>query len=321
VEYTPPDMAMPEKLAIRDLRPGDVGPLVAIAQEAFSSEQTAFGFDPRRLAREGRFMAWIYPLQRRLPRPMSVVLIGLVGDRPVGAVIAEPRRESWYINTVMVGKDHRRHGYARAMVEAICARAAKAGGRRALLHVREDNEPAYGLYRALGFAPFERVHRMLLVEPAGGEAAPLPEGYTLEPSRRYDPRALAINDACREPESAAVQGPSRFPGLLERAVGKLFRPKDRARMAVVRGGDWVGLWTYVQVSQVEAAQIGVKLLPEHRGKGLEQPLLERALARAAAAGVERVTIGVGVSETALLEACETLGFVTRFVFVGMARPL
>lgn len=314
-------MGMPEKLEIRDLRPGDVRPLVAIAQEAFSTEQSAFGFDPRRLAREGRFMAWIYPLQRRLPRPMSVALTGLIGDRPVGAVIAEPRRESWYINTVMVGKDHRRRGCARAMVEEMCARAAKAGGRRALLHVREDNEPACGLYRALGFATFERVHRMLLVEPALGEAAPLPEGYTLQPRRRYDPRVLVINDACREPESAAVQGPSRFPGVLERTVGKLFPPRDRARMAVVRGGDWVGLWTYVQEAPVEAAHIGVKLLSEHRAKGLEQPLLERALARAAAAGVERVTIGVGGTEIALLEACETLGFVTRFVFVGMARPL
>jgi len=310
-------------LSIREIRPRDVRPLVAIAEEAFSTEQTAFGSDPRRLAREGRFMAWIYPLQRVLPRPMTVVLTGIVDGRPVGAVIADPRRESWYINTVMVGRDHRRHGYARALAQAMCARAAKAGARHALLHVREDNEPAHGLYRALGFTAFERVHRMLLIGPAVGEGgeAPLPEGYTLQPRSRYDRRVLAINDACREHESAAVLGPSRFPGVLERAMGTLFPPKDRARFAVAHGGRWVGLWTYVQESPAEAAHIGVKLLPEHRGRGLERPLLERARARAAAAGTERVTVAVSATETDLLEACEALGFTTRFVFAGMARGL
>lgn len=314
-------MAALGELTIRDLRPRDVRPLVTIAQEAFSTEQTALGFDPRRLAREGRLMAWIYPLQRQLPRPMMAALIGLVDDRPVGAVIAEPHRQTWYINTVMVGKDHRRRGYARAMVEAMLARAAKAGARHALLHVREDNVAAYSFYRMLGFESFERVHRMLLEQPAAREAPPLPEGYGIEPRRRYDHRVLAINDACREPQSTALQGPSRFPGMIQRAAQMLTPPTDRARMVVVQRDRWVGLWTYVQESPLEAAHVGVKLLPEHRGKGLELPLLERALSRAAAAGVERVTIGVGATEAELLEACEALGFSTRFLLAGLARPL
>ncbi len=162
---------------------------------------------------------------------------------------------------------------------------------------------------------------MLLVGPAVAEPTPLPEECALEPRRRYDPRALAVNYACRDSESAAALGPSRFPGMLERAVGTLFPPKDRARFAVVYGGRWVGLWTYVQESPAEAAHVGVKLLPMHRGKGLERPLLEWALARAAAAVTDRVAVGVSATETDLLEACRELGFSTRFVFAGMARPL
>lgn len=160
-----------------------------------------------------------------------------------------------------------------------------------------------------------------MIGPTVAEAPPLARGYMLQPRRRYDPRVLAINDACREPASAAVLGPSRFPGVLERAIGTLFPPRDRARLAVVHGGRWVGLWTYIQESPAEAAHVGVKLLPEHRGRGLERPLLERALARAAAAGTERVTLGVSATETDLLEACEALGFAPRFVFAGMARAL
>jgi len=77
-------MGRPHELTIRELRPRDVRPLVAIAEEAFSTEQAAFGSDARRLAREGRFMAWVYPLQRLLPRPMTIALTGIVGGKPVG---------------------------------------------------------------------------------------------------------------------------------------------------------------------------------------------------------------------------------------------
>jgi len=50
-------------------------------------------------------------------------------------------------------------------------------------------------------------------------------------------------------------------------------------------------------------------------------LPERGLARAARAGAERVTLSVVATNTALLQACEALGFTTRFVFVGMTRSL
>lgn len=314
-------MTKADRLTIREPRFGDVKPLVAISQEAFSAEQAVFGSDVRQATRRARLMTLIYPVQRRLPRPSTIALVGLVGDRPVGLVMAEPRGPTWYISTVMVSGDHRRRGYGRILVEAICERACSAGAVRAVLHMREDNTPAYGLYSSLGFRDFERAHRMLIENPVVAEQSPMPEGYALMRHSRYDRRVLATRDACREAQARELAGASRMPGLLERAMGLLVRPADDQRLAIVHRGAWVGFFLYLQESPLEAVGLIVAVLPEHRDRGLEHSLLERGLARAAQAGAERVTLSVGSTNTALLQASEALGFATRFVFVGMTRSL
>jgi len=314
-------MAQADRFTIREPRFRDAEPLVAISQEAFSAEQAVFGSDVRQATRRARLMTLIYPVQRRLPQPATIALIGLVGDRPVGLVMAEPRGPTWYISMVMVSGDHRRRGYGRVLVEAMCARARNAGAVRAVLHMREDNRPAYGLYSSLGFRDFERAHRMLIEHPVVEEQAPMPEGYTLVRHSRYDRRTLAIRDACREPQAKELAGASRMPGLLERAMGLFVRAADDQRLAIVHRGAWVGFFAYLQESPLQAVGLLVAVLPEHRDHGLEKPLLERGLARAERAGAERVTLSVGSTNTSLLQACEALGFTTRFVFVGMTRSL
>jgi len=314
-------MAQADRLSIREPRFRDAKPLVAISQEAFSAEQAVFGSDVRQATRRARMMTLIYPVQRRLPRPSTMALVGLVGDCPVGLVMAEPRGPTWYVSMVMVSGDHRRRGYGRVLVEAMCERARNAGAVRAVLHMREDNRPAYGLYSSLGFRDFERAHRMLIENTAVEEQSPMPAGYTLVRHSRYDRRTLAIRDACREPQARDLAGASRMPGLLERTVGFFVRPADDERLAIIHRGEWVGFFLYLQESRLEAVGLIVAVIPEHRDRGLEKPLLERGLARAARAGAKRVTLFVGSTNTALLQACEALGFTTRFVFVGMTRSL
>jgi ribosomal protein S18 acetylase RimI-like enzyme len=309
------------ELAIREIRRRDVTPLVAVATEAFATEMAMMGADVRRMARQMRLLALVYPVQKQLPRPFMFALAGLVDSNPVAVVIAEPRTGSWYIQTVMVGANHRRRGYARALVEETCARAARAGAPRALLHMREDNVAAYRLYSSLGFKAFERVYALSLDPRAPVEAPPLPEGYTLLPRRRYDPRKLAVQDACREPGATEIYGPSQMPRLLERATGILFRPTDAVRRAVVSGGEWVGAYQYVQGSPAQSVSVAIEIQPDHRGRGLERALLAQAVNRAVTRGAKSVVTSVGASNTPLREACEELGFATRFVGVGMARSL
>lgn len=308
-------------LAIREIRARDAKPLVAMAAEAFATEISALGTDAQRLARWVRLMTVVYPVQRHLPRPMMVALVGLVAGHPVGIVIADPRKQSWYINTVMVGQTHRRRGYGRALVEAMCRRAAAAGANRALLHMREDNLAAYGLYSSLGFETFERAYQMTLDPDVMVEPSPLPAGHALVPRRRYDPRLLAIRDACREPGATELRGPSPMPGLIERTMGTFLRPKDAERLAIISAGQWVGIYQYVQDSPADSVSLTIDVLPAHRGRGLERGLLTRAVNRAVPHGAKRLVIPVGDSNTPLREACAELGFVTRFMAVGMTRSL
>ncbi len=314
-------MSSTEELTIRDLRPRDVRPLLEISEEAFSIERQMFGGNPPGLARQIRLMALLYPLQRRLPRPTAIALIGLVGGAPVGAVVVDPMKPSWYVNTMMVARDHRQRGYARALMEALQARATRSGARWLLLHVRDNNAPAHKLYESLGFHEFERRHEMLLANPGPVNSSPLPEGYVLVPRKRYDRRALAVRDASREPEAARLEPPSRHPGIVMRALGAFSPPADSDYQCIICGGGWVGLWDYVQSSATASVRLTVQLVPEHRGQGLERPLLERAIVRAGQSGADRLTISVGSTNRTLLAACDEVGFNTRFVRIGMARRL
>jgi len=104
-------------------------------------------------------------------------------------------------------------------------------------------------------------------------------------------------------------------------MGALSRPVDIECQTIMREGRWVGLWDYVQGSPTASVRLTVQIVPEHRGLGLERPLLERAVDRAQKSGARRLAISVGSSNRALLSACEEFGFTTRFVRIGMALSL
>lgn len=57
-----------------------------------------------------------------------------------------------HINTLAVGEEFRRHGYATRLLRFIFAEAVAAGVRHATLEVRRSNEAALKLYERFGFA-------------------------------------------------------------------------------------------------------------------------------------------------------------------------
>ncbi|MFT4111062.1 ribosomal protein S18-alanine N-acetyltransferase [Propionicimonas sp.] len=57
------------------------------------------------------------------------------------------------LHRVVVRPEFRGQGVAASLLRAGLEWAAAVGGRRMLLEVRPDNEPAVALYRRLGFAP------------------------------------------------------------------------------------------------------------------------------------------------------------------------
>jgi len=70
---------------------------------------------------------------------------------PVGFALIRVVAGEAELLSIGVLAEARRQGFGRALVAAAAARAAAGGARALHLEVAEDNRPALGLYRALGF--------------------------------------------------------------------------------------------------------------------------------------------------------------------------
>lgn len=72
-------------------------------------------------------------------------------DIPLGFVMVQAVLDEAEINTIVVAKEARKSGIARKMLSAVFERLRENDVGRLLLEVAEDNVPAIGLYRHLGF--------------------------------------------------------------------------------------------------------------------------------------------------------------------------
>lgn len=75
--------------------------------------------------------------------------------RVVGSVSTQPdpnRPGVWLVANVATHPNHRRRGMARTLMHATLHHIQQRGGHTVLLQVDDDNQPAFDLYRDLGFA-------------------------------------------------------------------------------------------------------------------------------------------------------------------------
>ncbi|MGY5858471.1 MAG: GNAT family N-acetyltransferase, partial [Candidatus Thorarchaeota archaeon] len=68
----------------------------------------------------------------------------------------------WEVAMVATHPDYRRRGLARKLVNAAIDHAKELGAKLCVLEVLDVNEPAYNLYRSLGFVHFDSVTRQKL---------------------------------------------------------------------------------------------------------------------------------------------------------------
>jgi GNAT superfamily N-acetyltransferase len=192
----------------------ELGKLSELIGIAFAEEQ----------GRQGRnFQAELQKLHRLLPlirltlalqpglEDLFYTLVWDAGDRFAAAVTIVRQgndRSRWNIANVVTHPDYRGRGLARLLVEAALAHIRARGGRYVLLDVRADAEPAYRLYRKLGFLLL-RVSTTLKGECRPSAAPGCPVDYAVRPLPDTDWRTrLAVHQRLASPAALAICPPT-----------------------------------------------------------------------------------------------------------------
>lgn len=95
--------------------------------------------------------------REELGSPFGLLLVLEEGGIVVGHIVVKRVADELHITTLAVRSEHRRRGYARALVEGALAESPDA--RHAYLEVRPSNAAARALYLSLGFVEVGRRRR------------------------------------------------------------------------------------------------------------------------------------------------------------------
>lgn len=310
---------MGAELRIREFTRHDLEKVVHIAQGSFAREFEIFGLDEHSIAEQLKAYRLAKWAQRFSRRKFVKLCVGEADGQAVAVALIERRGRIWYLSAVMVDPQHRGKGYGKRIVASAAAAACAFGAERAILHVLENNVPAQGLYRSLGFERFERIiHYSRNCAPA--EEHELPDGVCLRRIDFFDRRALPIIDESRSRGAAEVYGKSEPPSWQRRFLQRLFRSGIAERHAIVTPSGWTGIYTFTaRQAKGGAGVVSINLLPQHRGRGIERALLSRGSRRASTLGSPRLIAVVDEQNAALKEACEALDFNRLDVLEGMFK--
>ncbi len=261
---------------LRKMGLGEFDRFIELIETAFAEDQAREG---RSFRDEIRSLDKLLPLLRVMfavaPRLESYfyTLVWEVDGRFASAVTISRQgsdAQRWYIANVATHPDYRGRGLARTLVKAALDRIRAQGGRYALLDVRADNEPAYRLYRSLGFLHLETGTALK------GEARPLtspalPDGYALQPIAMTNWRThFAVAQRLASPETRSVCPPT----------AKQFRPSwvghnletllNRAQYikvqmwAVEAGAQPIGLVTCrTRIGGSNPHHVHIEIAPDH----------------------------------------------------------
>jgi len=194
----------------------------------------------------------------------------------------------WEVAMVATHPDYRRRGLAKKLVTAAIDHAKQLGAKLCVLEVLDENEPAYNLYRSLGFVHFDSVTRQKLDfnDLSKIPEVKLPEGYKLRKSDRSKKSNQAKYDLDLRVTPENVQGfhPVDKRKYFKPLLIRMIRPIAKLLLKF-KHHDWLTyneetLVGYVSVSpsQKEGSphRIEMMLDPAHN-QVLSEPIISHSL--------------------------------------------
>ncbi len=253
-------------------------------------------------------------------------LDGFVFENKEGEIVASVNISYslfyWEVAMVATHPDYRRQGLARQLVTAAINHAKELGAKLCVLEVLDINEPAYKLYRNLGFVHYDSLTRQKLEFGKLSAVPPIniPEGYELREFARDKKSNQARYDLDLRvtPDDVQVFHPvdrkKYFKPLLIRMVrplAKLLLKMKRFDWLIYHGENLVGdVAVYPSRKEGSPHRIYLMIDPTH-SEILSEPLLSHCLVilRQNTTNEENTIIEFRTSETNQLGTTRKYGFV------------
>jgi ribosomal protein S18 acetylase RimI-like enzyme len=312
---------------IRDFRPADGPQIVRFLTTEFPAEEAIMGSHPDRF----------YTIIRRVYRPDTRLLLGFLRlvRRPVFRLLVYDDgglacattlltfpSPSVYLSMVVTDRDHRRRGYARALLERARAIGAKLGRQYLVLDVLSDNTPARALYEGpLGYRPLREASGMVHEQPAGAGPEPSPAPAGVRPYRPADEAPLLAIAQRALPEEVARVLPRRTTGLRgDRFEERLFRA-EKASWVLDRGRGPEAALLALKTPEMDAAHLNDPIIAPDADPAAVGAMVRAAVAWCAARGAPRILAQVPVANRSAREALQREGFRDALSFWTLYRPV
>jgi GNAT superfamily N-acetyltransferase len=256
-----------------------------------------------------------YQMETSLPEDRLVHWKAEVGGELVGWAFGgldafAPGRTTGF-GGIVVDPAHRRAGIGSALWESLSAHLQGIGARR-IVAVSEADGQTRAFVERCGFA-LGATHTMSAVDPRSlGQPPTPPQGIGLAPMSRFEDAPERVYASDRE-SAVDEPGPFDFSGMTYETWRRLiwdYPGNDRELGMVALVGDAVVGTTFLYSDRDagRAANAGTGVLRAHRGRGIGLLMKQHSLARAAAAGIERVVTQNDETNAPMLAINERLGY-------------
>ncbi len=317
---------MGEGTAIRPYRLGaDTAQACELEAAAFTEDYRRMGEDPRmeagREQRVERLLRWV----SRIIPSLRYARMGFVVE--VKGVLASVvlfsrdglRGARWTIDAVGTHPDHQRRGLAKSLIGRSIETMVSGGAETCVLKVRQDNDPAYRLYRGLGFSHFHTSRQMKLDAKAPARDVEIPvidDLERLKPSAWYslwrERQDLARRSTSEELQTykPLVESKFRRPRMI-RALGPL---------VMKLGGMKIEHWALRREGRLMATLVLRADITGHRSHELHidmdskyqaafaAPLVEMGLQRLRGYGQSNILMEVDGQHADVIDALTQSGF-------------
>ncbi|MCU0485881.1 MAG: GNAT family N-acetyltransferase [Anaerolineales bacterium] len=299
----------------------DLDSMTNLIEAAFAGELQNWGGDFREQMRMTKQTLPMLSILSRLSPNFQHVFDGFVCEdqgRIVSMVNVQKvgfDTKRWLIGNVATHPDYQRRGLARKLVARAIEHARTYGAEVVMLDVRTAAQPAYSLYRSLGFAHYDSATSLKLEKLPKITPQAMP-GYSLRTMKLDEWQAryqLALNETPPAVQDFLPVSKANFRVLpFEHITGFLAQNIQGVkiqRWAAEKDGQVMAVMTLVSQKNAKIHhELSLRIHPAQRAV-LAEPLLTQALAALQGAPKSILRTEIRTSYTDLLDLFKKFGFV------------